>query len=414
MTASRPYEPTRAASGRAAGPALVGRINRRSIFEHFLTRERASLRELADALRLSDPTVRKAVGTLTETGLLEELPEKQQAETGRPGSVYRLALETTRLAGVSLSASTVEVVESGLDGRMTSAKRREFATPHSYPELLTRIADAIRAITPQEARLVGVGLSVPGEVDLAEQRVVYSPNLHVTDGRHLARDLQRRLKLRDVHVAIYKDTACGCLVERLWGAAEGKHNFVVLGVREGFGAGIWSDGRLLLGRRHLAPEIGHIPVDTQGALCSCGKRGCLETVATDVAFAQRVALRYGLPCDVDRIIAQAARGELDVAAELALSLRYLALGLATIVNIFAPELICLDSRLLDAAPDAFARLRALVDELVFPSRRGAAGILQRVRIDNSRGALAAALHEFLNSIGPAPLHERPLDLWREP
>lgn len=388
---------------RAARTTLVGRINRRTILEHFLSNPRASLSELSGSLRMSNPTVRKAVGSLSETGLLVELPEKRQAETGRPSSVYRLAVERTRLAGVSLSATSVEVVESGLDGQLSDAKRREFATPGDYEQLLAQIAAAIRDITPGDAQLVGVGLSVPGEVDLAQQRAVYSPNLHVTDGRRLAHDLKGLLHWTHARVAMYKDTACGCLAERLWGSAAGRDNFVVLGVREGFGAGVWANGRLLVGQRNLTPEIGHLTIVPDGERCSCGNRGCLEAVATDHALAARVNRRLNTAWGTGEIIARMQAREVDAWPELDTSLDYLALGLAIIINTFAPELICLDSQMLDAAPGAFEDLRQRVEQRVFPGRRGLCEIRRSGRIDNSRGAVAAALHDFLNSVGPSSI-----------
>lgn len=395
---------------KAASMTLVGRMNRRSVLEHFLTNGRASLRELSDSLQMSNPTVRKAVGSLSETGLLVELPEKQQSITGRPGAVYRLAVHESRLAGVALSATHIEVAETGLDGLLSDAKRRSFDTPKQYDDLVQAIARTIADLIPANARLLGVGLSVPGEVDVVRQKVIYSPNLHVTDGKHLARDVQVALNRPETHVTMYKDTSCGCLAERRWGVAAGRNNFVVLGVLEGFGAGVWANGRLLTGHNNLAPEVGHICVRPDGEACSCGNRGCLETVATDAAFVRLVNRRNDAHWTLDEILQRANAGQLDIAAELEVTLGYLGVGVSTLIDLFAPSLICLDSRLLDASPDAMDRLREQINDHVFPTRREVSE-LTRVTIDNARGAVAAALHDFLSTVGPSPLRERRGDVW---
>lgn len=410
METSRLERVPRTNGARAARTTLVGRINKRAIFEHFLANRRASLRDLADSLQMSAPTVRKAVGSLSATGLIEELSEKQHSATGRPGAVYCLSTKKSRLVGVSLSTATVEVVESGLDGAMGDERRHVFPTPGAYSELVATIASAIRKITPPDARVLAVGLSVPGEVDLVQQRVVYSPLLHVTDGHYLARDIERELAYKGVRVAIYKDTACGCLVERHWGVAREARDFVVLGVREGFGAGVWLNGQLLGGRGIRAPEVGHITVVDNGELCSCGNRGCLETLATDAAFARRVNRRYGESWDMATIVERAKRGTLDVTAELQTSIHYVATGIAAIINLFDPELLCLDTQMLEISPAVFDMLKRETARLAFASRRDSCELRRTGhRIDNSRGALAAALHDFLGSVGPSTLDSPPLD-----
>jgi len=145
--------------------------------------------------------------------------------------------------------------------------------------------------------------------------------------------------------------------------------------------------------------MGHVTVDLNGAKCGCGNHGCLETVATDAAFARAIAKRLGHKLEVEEIINQSRAGQLDPEPELGRTLEYLGVGVAALVNIFNPEAVLVCSRMFDARGDAFDRL------CDFVNKRALSPLMRNCRIvraegNTRQGAIASIIHHLTHALGP--------------
>lgn len=171
---------------------------------------------------------------------------------------------------------------------------------------VTGLADRL-GTTPNEFGAIGVG--VPGAVDPTSGRVAHAVNLGL-DGLGLGDELAGRLGVRvrlenDVNVA-----ALGAF--HLLGHGP-ERSMAYLNLGTGLAAGLVLGGRLWRGSRGTAGEIGHIPVDPAGALCSCGQRGCLELLASGSAVARQWPTEHPRP--VQDLFEAAAAGD-DLAIEV--------------------------------------------------------------------------------------------------
>jgi predicted NBD/HSP70 family sugar kinase len=174
--------------------------------------------------------------------------------------------------------------------------------------------------------------------------------------------------------------ACYCMAERQFGLARGLEDFAMLDVSTGVGLGVMSGGRLLHGNRGLAGEVGHITVVANGRPCGCGNRGCLETVASDSALAWRVSQRLRRKFSVDGLLEGQRTGKLDMTAELNEACRYLAIGLATVINLFNPATLFVHGRMFALDPGLFGRVRQET------KRRALAPSYDDCRIVQARGS----------------------------
>jgi predicted NBD/HSP70 family sugar kinase len=137
------------------------------------------------------------------------------------------------------------------------------------------------SIDPSEFTSIGVG--IPGRVEPDTGRVAHAVNLGL-DGLDFGPRLGRRL---GVEVRVENDVNAAALgVYRLL-ADESTHSMAYLNLGTGLAAGLVLDGRLWRGSRGTAGEIGHIPIDPNGPLCSCGQRGCIEVLASGSAIARQ-------------------------------------------------------------------------------------------------------------------------------
>jgi glucokinase len=165
---------------------------------------------------------------------------------------------------------------------------------------VTELAERL-GTTPSEFGAIGVG--VPGAVDPASGRVAHAVNLGL-DGLALGDELAARLGVRvrlenDVNVA-----ALGAF--HLLGHGQ-ERSMAYLNLGTGLAAGLVLGGRLWRGSRGTAGEIGHIPVDPSGELCSCGQRGCLELLASGSAVARQWPTEHPRP--VQNLFEAAADGD---------------------------------------------------------------------------------------------------------
>ena len=135
--------------------------------------------------------------------------------------------------------------------------------------------------------IVGIGVGTPGLVNTREGVVVTAVNLEWQD-LPLSQLLEKRYKLP---VLVLNDSQAAAIGEFVYG---GEHtpdeNMVVVNVIHGIGAGILINGRLFQGDGGGAGEIGHVVVQENGELCRCGKRGCLETVASARAVVKQLKM----------------------------------------------------------------------------------------------------------------------------
>jgi predicted NBD/HSP70 family sugar kinase len=375
-------------------PALVGKLNERQVLRVIQARGPLSRAEVARESGLSPPTVSKAVASLLKAGLLEEADASEPAR-GRPAPRLRLATTSAQVLGVTIDAGHCTVVSAGLDGELHPTLG-SVHTPATYPELLAALEAKARALMAKPGvTTLGLGICLPGLVDYRKGCGVLSPNVPMTDGRCPAADLAARL---GVECVLLQESHALCLAERQYGLGKGLDNFAMLDVGTGVGLGVMSGGRLLTGHSGLAGEIGHITaVADDGRACGCGNRGCLETVASDLALARRASEKLGRAVDVDEVIDLLKAGRVDLADELRAAVRYLAVGVAAVINLFNPATLFIHTRLFEVGPDLFAEVVGLARERALPPSFADCRVVP-AKGSKRQGAVAGIIQHLTNAV----------------
>lgn len=149
--------------------------------------------------------------------------------------------------------------------------------------------DAVFSGRPDARRnLAGIGICSPGPLDPRTGVVINPPNLPCWRNFPLAEEVRRAF---GAVAHVDNDANAAALAEALWGAAVGYQNVFYATVGTGIGTGIVFGQRIYYGRTGSAAEGGHITIDYQGARCGCGKRGCIEALASGPALARRARER---------------------------------------------------------------------------------------------------------------------------
>ncbi|MGH9583638.1 MAG: ROK family protein, partial [Bryobacteraceae bacterium] len=201
---------------------------------------------------------------------------------GRRPTFLRLN-EHRAVVCVDIRPSRISIGVANVNGAFSA--QQAMPTPADPAVAIRQIADRIKHLAgarPQDT-VEGVGISVPGRIDIATQKLVFAPNL-----RWPATDLKTPIEKETGYIVELENAANACALSEFWfGRASGFMDLVAITVSEGIGAGIIAHRQLITGQSGMAGEFGHVPLDPNGPLCSCGGRGCWEVLASNSA-----ALRY--------------------------------------------------------------------------------------------------------------------------
>lgn len=383
---------------------LLSRMNEWQVLRAIQERGPMSRAQVARYSGITPPTASKAVESLLRAGLLEE-GDIIEAGRGRPARKLHLPSQTTQVLGLVLDAGKCRVVSAGMDGVLHEERTFEFATPATYEEMLDIAESALRNLMEsQSTTTLGLGICMPGLIDLCHQRGVLSPNLPITNNQSPIADMEARLGIPCVQL---HESHALCIAERYYGNAKGMDDFAMLDVNVGVGLGVMSGGRLLTGNRGLAGEVGHITVAPEGRRCGCGNVGCLETEAADSALAWHVSQQLGRRVDIDEVIQLAQSGEWVPGVETERVCRYLAIGIAVVINLFNPSTLFLHGRMFSADPTLFERLQKEVEaRTLAPSFADCQIVLARG--SKRQGAIAGIIEHIMNSLLPLPMRESSL------
>ncbi|MET7594090.1 ROK family protein [Streptomyces sp. NPDC005481] len=390
--------------------------HRYEVLRQIIAASPTSRQELAAATGLSLATVATLVGELLGLGMLTEVGFEDSAG-GRPRGLVAVDAAGGALIGVDIAETYVRAELFDLSLAVLARAEADMRPGETRPDQVAgRVAETVAAVVARagvaDARVLGVGVSVPGQVDRERGVCQYAANWdwhdvplldllagHITYPLHLDNPLR------------------ACAVAELWfGAARGRGDAVVVNLGTGVGAGLVLGGGVHRGVSNSAGEWGHTTLVLDGRLCHCGGRGCVETyVGAPGIMLNLRELGPGSPllhpgdqtATIDALARGVAAGDplaLKVVADTA---RYLGAAVSDLVNLLNPEVIVLSSWVAAALGEPLLReVRAVVGRHALKRPLAATEIvLSPVPTDPvCLGAATFALEGALSAVGrrPAP------------
>lgn len=327
--------------------------------------------EIARRTGLSRSTVSALVSDLLTDGLVVErlgVTVAQGDHGGRPPILLSFDPSSGAAVGIDFGHSHVRVVVSDLASNILVERRLVLDTDHEAQDGLdaaaSLVAEALADAGVEKARIVGAGMGLPGPIEQPTGVVGSAAILPGWVGVSAAEEMRARL---DLPIAVDNDANLGALAEAAFGAARDARDLVYLKVSSGIGAGLILDGRLYRGADGLAGEIGHRLVDPGGRVCRCGKRGCLETVASSGALLAALRPVHGDGLTVPAMLALARGGDAAVREVLTGAGRALGTAVADLLNLLNPRLVVVGGELADAGELLLEGMRASVAEAALPA-----------------------------------------------
>lgn len=385
-------------------------LNRRRVVEALVHAGSASRSELARLTGLSRTTVATVVADLQERGLVREGQDEQVSGRGRPPVMLSLDASAGAVIGIGFGHRHVRVAVADLASRVLAEEAVEFDVDHDGVGALDLAAElaseAIEHAGVERDRIVGAGVGLPGPVDRRTGLISTPVIMQGWDGVHAGRELARRL---DLHVEVDNDANLGALGEVAYGAGRGLTDVVYVKVATGLGAGLVLGGRLHTGSIGIAGEIGHVTVAPEGALCACGNRGCLQTVAAAPTLLAQLRGAHGADLALRDLLDLVSAGDWAARRAVADSGRAIGRVLGDICNCLNPQAVIVGGELSAAGEPLLAGIREGIDRHALPSAAQAVDVRPGVLGDRAEvlGALSLVIadSERLRSVGLAALHE---------
>lgn len=352
--------------------------------------------EMAIALGLSKAAMSGLARDLIDLGVLHEAGTVYGQ--GRPSTRLDLQPEWAFFAGISLIQDPAPMILCDLGGKVIARIDMPLSRdPQTIAQSIAkRLPELFNAHPLAAAKIGGIGIALSGFVDERQATCIQSTLLN-WQGVPLADIIREHT---GVNAFIENDAKAIAVHEKLFGSTRDQQNFTVVSLGDGIGCAHVIDGRLYRGNHGGAGEIAHCTIELGGAPCRCGKRGCLDTIASMNAI-KEMARAEGFACtslsDIEQI---ASSGNAAAIKILHRAGSALGLAIANLIQINDPGLILI-THTEDGLQGLFGTvMQQAIETNVLPRYAGQTPIrLHRVSDDIwARGAASIAAHNFL--IGP--------------
>lgn len=309
------------------------------------------------------------------------------------------------LGGTSLLAAVVSP-EGEILGEAKRKTRPELGAAGVTERLAGVVDRAISRSGTKYRQIGGVGVGVPGPVNPETGVVVRCPNLGPSwNNLSLAGRLEHLL---DLPVTVDNDVNVGAVGEHTYGAGRGCQQVLAIFVGTGIGGGVIIDGQLYAGARYSAGEVGHMTILADGPLCSCGRPGHAEGLASRSAIERNIrrALDAGQPSIVPELMAQQKRTDMSasvlgdaydardpVTVEAVQQAQYyLGILIGACVNLLDPEAVIVGGGVLERFGDPYLEpvRRIAVQHYINDDQVDRVKIV-RAELGDHSGALGAAV-----------------------
>ena len=267
------------------------------------------------------------------------------------------------LGGTKMLAKAFDDKFSTL-GKSRNKTRGYEGSEAGLDRIVKTIHEALEAAELKKEQLSGIGIGCPGPLDLEQGIIHNAPNLGWQDvpvQSHLKKSM-------GCPVVILNDVDAGVYGEYRYGAAQNARTVIGVFPGTGIGGGCVYDGQIIRGKNASCMEIGHVQVAPEGPLCGCGRRGCLEAVASRLVIASQAAaaayrgqapyLLETFGSDLKDIrsgalAASVAAGDIQVENLIREAARHIGRAVAGVVNLMGPDMVVLGGGLVEAMPELF-------------------------------------------------------------
>ncbi|WP_440898101.1 ROK family transcriptional regulator [Amphibacillus sp. Q70] len=346
-------------------------LNKSIILTKILNDGPISRAQIAKETKLTPPTVGTLVKELMDQKMVLE-SSQGVSKGGRKPTMLIINQKAYYMIGIDAGPSKIDAILTDLSGKVITNLEYKLSLPMTEEQFLTSLIDVTEAILKQSSEyvddIIGIGVAMHGVVDAETGYSFYAPNLDLHN-MPIADTLSNHFSYL---VKVENDARALALAEKWFGQGKDSERLVVVNIGNGVGAGVTIDGELYRGESHIAGEIGHMTIDLHGERCTCGNRGCLQTLISGPAISARTKklIDQGAATSLSQVeqltafdVFQAAEaGDLFAQEVLHDTGSYIGIGLTNLIHTLNPSQIVLDGGVSKAGKYILPTIKATIDE----------------------------------------------------
>ncbi len=233
--------------------------------------------------------------------------------------------------------------------------------------------------------ILGVGIGLPGLIDIEKGFVHYLPNISGWNNVPLKSIFEKKIKLPTF---IDNDVNVITLAEAKFGAGKGVNNLVCITLGTGVGSGLVLDGRLYRGEGFAAGELGHMPLNEKGDKCTCGGSGCLETLVGNKRLLKKARSVFKRNVPIEEISPLARQGDKRAIKFWEETALHIGNGLVGVVNLLNPRLIVIGGGISNNHKYLFNTIRQVIKKRAMRKQASMVRIV-RAKLGNDAGIMGA-------------------------
>ncbi|MNJ98932.1 N-acetylglucosamine repressor [compost metagenome] len=385
------------------------------LVKHLFNLGPCSVSTLCQTMNMSTPSILKLISNLIDEDWIEKKGYGVSIG-GRKPDLYSLKDKKILIIciDIALFHTKIAIIDNNYN---YIVEAQTIALPISkstgsdfFPILSSHVQDILKDYNINIDQLIGCSVGMPGLID-SEIGKSYSYFLSDTDDTSLKAEFEKMLKLP---VIIQNDVNGSSMAEFTHGMAKGKQNVLILLMDLGVGLGIIMDGKLRKGVCGFSGELGHIPFVENGALCYCGKHGCLETIASGNALSEMA--KEGILSGKNSMLNKLSKEELQriepaiiidaankgdqYAIQLLSNIgTHMGKGIAMLIQLFNPELIILSGKIAEAKQYITLPMQQAINTYCMTQIRERTTIVSSELGENSRllGYATTGIDHFLDA-----------------
>lgn len=317
---------------------------------------------------MSAASITRIVSDLIEAGVVCETTPFSNT-VGRKAILLDVVTESVLCLGVNITPSALQVGVVDFKGNLLTYRSRALLcraySPARYADLVARECRQLQSELPAGQQVSCMGVTVIGIVDKQTNSVRFAPQLGWLDVP-IAALLEERLCLP----CIAANDVDAEIVGEAHSFSPDAHSVAYLAVGEGVGSSLLVDGQVCQGQGDICGEIGHTLIELGGMLCSCGRRGCLQTFIGE-RFVVRRAQKYDASIREFMQIFSAAQNGVSWAAQLMEdTATYLAVAINNLACMHSPQVLILGGALIRTCPMLFKMAQQKLDALLYEPLKG--------------------------------------------
>ena len=311
--------------------------------------------------------------------------------------MYRIGID---LGGTNIAAGVVnEKYEIICEGSVPTRAERE------VDEIVADMSDLCKKLVSDAglslSDISAVGMAIPGTVNSATGIVEYANNIRFFNYPMVERFGKF---FGNTNIYIGNDANFAAVGEMVAGSGRGAKDLVLLTLGTGVGGGVIIGGKLLTGSQFGGAELGHTVIEYNGRRCTCGRKGCFEAYASATALINltREKIETGVETLMNDLVkrdgkisgrtsfAAAKQGDKAAAEVVDAYISYLAVGVANMINIFQPEILCIGGGVSGEGDNLIVPLKNKVEDQIFNHENGVKTVIAKAVLGNKAGIIGAA------------------------